>query len=279
MASRTAFLASAALVAVLATASSANAQYGAPYSSQPAEADQGFIWSDWSISVGAGAQYAPDYEGSDDYEWTFLPLVSARWRDMVSVGRVPGGLGAQATPFRYGGFSAGFGLAYWGGRDDGDNAALAGLGDIDPALVGSISVANRFDWAEVYADFRQDLTGNRDGTAVKAGVRAPLPTSETGVLLTAGASTTWVDEDYMDKTFGVNAVQAARTGYANHDADGGFKDVAADVTARYAVTDSVSVLLGGEVKQLLGDAADSPIVDNRGSPTQARVFGGVTYRF
>jgi outer membrane scaffolding protein for murein synthesis (MipA/OmpV family) len=264
-------------LAVLAAALSVFAAAAAAQDHGPS--DGGFLWGDWSFVVGAGAEYRPDYEGSDDYEWNFLPHATATWRDLATFGRVRGGWGAEVTPLRYDGFSLALGLAWQEGRDSGDNSALVGLGDVDDSLVGTVTAANSFDWAEIYASLQQDFTGNRDGTAVEAGVHVPLPVAETGVRLNAGASVTWVDEDYMQKTFGVNAAQAARTGYGVHDADAGLKDIGASLIADYDVTDTIGVTVGGEVRQLLGDAASSPIVDGRGSATQARVFGGVTYRF
>lgn len=244
-----------------------------------APADGGLIWSDWRFVIGGGAEYKPDYEGSDDYEWAFLPYATATWKDMITFGRVRGGWGGEATPLSYRDFTLSLGLAWQQGRDSGDNAALIGLGDIDDALVGTLTAANRFEWADVYASLQQDFTGNRDGTAVEIGANAPLPVSQTGVRLTAGVSAIWVDDDYMQKTFGINAVQSARTGYAVHNADSGIKDVGANLIADYDLTENVSLTVGGEVRQLLGDAADSPIVDTQGSATQGRVFGGVTYRF
>lgn len=239
----------------------------------------GILGTEWTLKVGAGASYSPDYEGSDDYEWNFVPIVQAKWRDLFTVGRVSGGLGVEATPFRYDTFSFGFGVAYWGGRDDSDNAALSGLGDIDPTLMGTATIANRFQFVEARATLLHDFTGNRDGTAVKLGLGAPLPMSDTGVRLIAGVDTTWADENHMSKTFGINAAQAAQSGYATHDADASFKDISASLTASYDITDDVAVVVRGQVKQLLGDAADSPIVDQNGSATQGSIFAGITYQF
>ncbi|MFN3400923.1 MAG: MipA/OmpV family protein, partial [Ferrovibrio sp.] len=38
---------------------------------------------DWEIRIGAGALYQPEYEGSDDYEVSPLPLLMINYRDLV----------------------------------------------------------------------------------------------------------------------------------------------------------------------------------------------------
>lgn len=263
-------------LAVMAiTASGANSQEYTPTSGS----GSGFLGTEWTLTAGAGAIFSPDYEGSDDYEWTFVPLVKATWRDMLTIGNVTGGYGAEATPFRFDTVSLGFGVAYWNGRDANDNTALAGLGDIDAAIIGTATLAKRFELVDARATLLYDLSGNRDGAAVEAELSAPLITSDTGVEVIAGASTTWASNNFMSNTFGVNATQAANSGYAIHNAEAGFKDVAVSLQASYDVTTQVALTVRGEVKQLLGDAADSPIVRQQGDSTQGSVFAGITYQF
>ena len=266
---------SLALAALGATAPGA---HGQEYATNTGSGS-GFLGTEWTLTAGAGAVFEPDYEGSDDYEMTFRPLLRATWRDMLTVGNVTGGYGVEATPFRFDTVSLGFGLAYWNGRDASDNTALIGLGDIDSAVMGTATIANRFELFDASATLLYDLTGNRDGAAVRAGISTPLATSDTGVELIAGATTTWASDNYMSTTFGISPVQSANSGYGVHDADAGFKDIAANLQASYNVTSQVALTLRGEVKQLIGDAADSPIVKQQGDSTQGSVFAGVTYRF
>ncbi len=264
-----------ALAVSVISAAGANSQEYTPNTSS----ESGFLGTEWTLTAGAGAVFEPDYEGSDDYEWTFVPLVKATWRDMLTIGNVTGGYGAEATPFRFDTVSLGFGVAYWNGRDANDNAALAGLGDIDGAIIGTATLAKRFELVDARATLLYDFSGNRDGTAVEAELSAPLITSDTGVEVVAGASTTWADNNFMSNTFGVNTTQAANSGYAIYNAEAGFKDVAVSLQASYDVTTQVALTVRGEVKQLLGDAADSPIVNRQGNSTQGSVFTGITYQF
>jgi len=175
--------------------------------------------------------------------------------------------------------SMGFGLAYWGGRDTSDNVALIGLGDLDSSIMGTATIANRFELVDAHATLIHDFSGNRDGTAVELGLSAPLLTSDNGVELVGGATATWASDNYMSNTFGISSVQSANSGYATHNAESGIKDIAASLQANYNVNEQVALTVKGEVKQLLGDAADSPIVKQQGDATQGRIFAGITYKF
>lgn len=68
---------------------------------------------DWDITLGVGAAMRPTFEGSDRYTATPLPLLSVRWRDMISIG--DGGLSVywHRKRFRIGG-----GLTFDSGRKD-----------------------------------------------------------------------------------------------------------------------------------------------------------------
>ncbi|HSA82816.1 MAG TPA: MipA/OmpV family protein, partial [Geminicoccaceae bacterium] len=85
-------------------------------------------------------------------------------------------------------------------------------------------------------------------------------------------------EDYMSSYFGIDAADAARSGLDQFNADEGFKDVSVGgaLTYRY---DRLSVSLLANYARLIGDAADSPVVDDAGDENQ--FFGGalVNYTF
>ena len=46
---------------------------------------------DWQVMLGGGAIYAPDYEGSDDYEVLPFPFLSVEYRDLAYI-RGPEGI-------------------------------------------------------------------------------------------------------------------------------------------------------------------------------------------
>ncbi len=58
--------------------------FGQEPESKPSKSD------DWTFTLGAGAAYSPDYEGSNDYDIKPLPLVEVSWRDVVKIGSLSG---------------------------------------------------------------------------------------------------------------------------------------------------------------------------------------------
>ena len=72
----------------------------------------------------------------------------------------------------------------------------------------------------------------------------------------------------MSSYFGVAATNAARSGLERYDADEGFKDIAVSASPTYAFSERWSVAGCGHCAPRLGDAEDSPIVDDRGDANQ-----------
>ncbi|MEL6978899.1 MAG: MipA/OmpV family protein [Pseudomonadota bacterium] len=235
----------------------------------------------WSGSVGIGAGAAPDYEGSDDY--TVIPLPNfelSRGGYGVKTNRL--GLEADLTPSRS--FNAGPILRYQFGRDDDvEDSRVSRLDEVDPSieLGGFVSYAipnltGTGDVAVLRLSAVQDVADGHGGFVAEASAGYVRPVTE---RLSAGAflGATYASEDYMDAFFGVSAAEAARSGLSASDADGGLKDVGVTVVLDYALTDSWSLNGVAGYKRLLGDAADSAVTDEAGSPDQA--FGGLGFSY
>lgn len=235
-------------------------------------------WSQVDLSIGAGVGFAPDYEGSDDYEVTGIPMIDLNWADTVILDM--SGLKVNAISVENGesAFTAGPLLGYHGGRDDGDNDALRGLGDIDATVEGGGFVSYSHGPWMVDMAIRTDLGEGHEGTVadISAGYGWQF---ENGFSMATGVSTSWASEDYMSSFFGISRAQANRTRYNEYDAGGGFKDVGLWFNASYDLTENWSVGAQSGLTQLLGDAADSPIVDDEGSATQFMTGIGVSYKF
>lgn len=235
---------------------------------------------DWRFAVGGGAVVRPEYEGSKDYDVDFAPVLSVSYRDLVQLrgtalsADLLGLLGARPVP----GLQAGPIVRYRFGRDQDDNAALRGLGDVD----GSVEVGGFLRWTDgrwsIGATLVQDVAGGHEGmlAELEAGWRTRL--TERWTLAVQG-QLTWADGNYNQAFFGISRAQSLRSGRSVYDADAGIKDVGVSVGLDYALTRHWA--LSGRVgyTRLLGDAADSPLVDGSGSPDQ--FLGGlfVSYRF
>jgi len=228
---------------------------------------------DWRFSLGAIVGVRPDYEGSDDYEFAWAPDIKISWRDTI----VLQGRSLRAV-YRKGGLKLGPLIALESGRDDGDNNALRGLGDIDTGLSGGAFLTYEvIERLTLETEFRQEFAGGHGGALWDFGVGLRLPFEKPVIKGYAGA--TYASDDYMEEFFGVNAVQSANSGQPVFGADGGVKNVTMSLSTGFDIDESW--VIGGRViyGYLLGDAADSPIVDRNGSRHQVTVGVGLSAQF
>ncbi len=95
-------------------------------------------------------------------------------------------------------------------------------------------------------------------------------------LVFAALGATWASDDYMESFFGIDAKQSVDSGHKKYKAEAGIKDVNVSLTAGYPMTNRWR--LGGKIeyKRLLGDEADSPIIDDK---NQFLVGFGISYHF
>jgi outer membrane scaffolding protein for murein synthesis (MipA/OmpV family) len=226
----------------------------------------------WIVTLGAGTEYGPSYQGASDQSFSFVPDF-----DIRRLGE-PADLSAPDDNLDYS-------LIDWRGlelgpvvgiRDDSrstsDDSALAGLHDIDWSIDAGLFaeywlVPNRFRLrvegrqgvrshdgfvADFYADFFQPV-GSR-------------------VILSAGPRLSLANATYMRNNFSVTPLEAAANGsLPAFDAAGGLKSVGFVVSASYQFTDTMSVQVYDKFDRLVGDAADSPIVTEIGSANQNTV--------
>lgn len=79
--------------------------------------------------------------------------------------------------------------------------------------------------------------------------------------------------------FGINAAQSAASGLPLFDAKGGVRSVGAGTQARYFWTPQFATHAFLEYERLTGDAAGSPLVEQRGTPNQLTIGFGATHSF
>ena len=70
-------------------------------------------------------------------------------------------------------------------------------------------------------------------------------------------------DDYMESFFGIDEKQSINSGYKKYNAESGIKDVNITVSAGYKITSRWRIGATVGYKRLVGDAADSPIVDDK----------------
>jgi outer membrane scaffolding protein for murein synthesis (MipA/OmpV family) len=254
------------LLAGRATAQTGLAPQAAPALGAPG-ADQ------WRIGIGVGALLTPDYLGSNDF--MVRPLVSPDIRSPNDTFFLSFRDGLGTTLFREGPFSAGLVLRPRFGRDQDDNPALRGMGDIRFSGEGGGFVS--------YSDGTWLARGEvRYGFGGYSGVVADARLDRVWrvhprVILSAGPRLSWGGSGFAETFFGVDEGQAQRSGYRPFRPND-YWFAAAAAGATWVIDERWAMIAFGEVGQIFGQAADSPLID-RGSATQAVLGVTMAYRF
>lgn len=229
--------------------------------------------NDWDVTVGLGSIVTPEFEGAEDYDVMPLPYVDIKYKDLIELNPIEG-LRLNAIRARH--FKAGVGVGYDFGRDEDDSNHLQGLGDIDGSVEGLAFAEYKIGLASLGVTFAQDLGDGHEGhtATLEAGYFVPLPQYKS--FLRPSISTTYASEDYVQNYFGVNTRQAARSRFAAYNPDAGFKDISASLLGGYKINDHWGMTAYLQYKQLIGDASDSPIVQD-----DTQITGGafITYDF
>jgi outer membrane scaffolding protein for murein synthesis (MipA/OmpV family) len=236
---------------------------------------------DWSLRLGGAALVVPSYEGSDSAAVRPVPLVDLQWRDLVFLDSRRG-LGANLIrvddPRGRGSLKIGPFANWRFARKEGDDDDLRGLGDVK----GGVDVGAFAQYSLGRIDL--NLTGKRNasdrdlGGTVEFGARYRLaPIGRT--MVSFGPSVTWADSDYMKSYFGVAADKVLASGLAAYVPSAGVKDVGIGVLAVHPFAGNWALSGFGGYTRLVGDAADSPLVKQRGSANQLSFGLGLSYKF
>ena len=229
------------------------------------------------VTVGAGVAVVPDYEGSDDYE--AFPLLhfrmawaNGRYLDFTG-NRLKYNFMADSN------WSIGPMARYRGKRDDDvEEDAVAEMKEVDAAIeLGGFVAYNFGENFEIGADLVQDVADGHDGYLVGFHIGYKIHMEK--MMIGLKGFTTFVNNDYMEAYFSVNGNNVGNSSLDYYDADDGFKDVGITCVLSYQINNSwgATGVLG--YTRLIGDAEDSPVVDDVGDANQ--LLGGImaTYRF
>lgn len=224
----------------------------------------------WSLIVGAGASYGPEYEGSDEFEVSPIPVFVFNYGEWLEIN--PGGV--AITAYERDGFALAATVGYESGRDEDDGDRLKGLGDIDFAATVGAKASYTWSGVEFYASVDQTIDGS-ESLIGKFGAEYSAPVTAR-LILGAGVEAVIANDKHMEAYFGVNAAQAARSGLREYKAEAGFKSVEVSASATYMLSEHWLVRGETSLGILTGDAADSPIVEEKLQPS-ASLFVG--YKF
>lgn len=244
--------------------------------------------SERSIAVGASVVVKPKYEGSDNHDVYAIPLFVPKFTDSADenpslfkkIRRRVKFRGLDDIRFRafgHGRFETGVITGYISDREQSDGRLLRGLGDVDGGFIfGGYAGVRHGDLVFDVALFDK-VSGDDAGVQVRLGVETEKQVSER-TALKARVGANFASDDYMQTYFGVSPGQAATSiaGLPVYNPDAGLKDVHFETGVEVLLSNRWLLKASGRYNRLLGDAADSPIVE---SENQFSGSVGLGYRF
>lgn len=242
------------------------------------EGPDGPMQASSEFMVGLGMVNGPAYLGSDERKTRALPVLATRWSNGWSAG-VGGFAGTGGVFYRFPSstpWSYGLRLTVDLGRNEDDADALRGMGDIEarPEVGGFASYA-LLPGLRAGAAFRYGSGNDRDGLLGELSLRGMVPVAS-NVRLTAGLMATFANAPSMQSSFGIDAGQSLRSGYALYTPGSGLRNVDLQLGGMVDLGSSTMLMLGVTGRSLLGDAADSPLTRERNSLS---ALASLSYRF
>ena len=241
-----------------------------------------------SITLGGAAIVKPKYEGSDEFQTIPIPIIIPKFSEMVEedgsaiteVRKRVNFRGLDEIRIRVLGgerLHAGAVTGYITKRDQDDGRLLRGLGDIDGGLVAGAYTGFTLGAFQFDATILEKVTGDDSGPEFRFGVETTQQITER-TRIVARVGTTFASDDYMQTYFGVTPAQSrnSKAGLPVYTPDAGIKDVFFELGGTMDLSDRWLLKAGGRYGRLLGDAADSPVVE-----TENQLSGvlGLGYRF
>jgi len=241
-----------------------------------------------SITLGGAAIVKPKYEGSDEFQTIPIPIIIPKFSETVEedgsaiteVRKRVNFRGLDEIRIRVLGgerLHAGAVTGYITKRDQDDGRLLRGLGDIDGGLVAGAYTGFTLGAFQFDATILEKVTGDDSGPEFRFGVETTQQITER-TRIVARVGTTFASDDYMQTYFGVTPAQSrnSKAGLPVYTPDAGIKDVFFELGGTMDLSDRWLLKAGGRYGRLLGDAADSPVVE-----TENQLSGvlGLGYRF
>ena len=235
----------------------------------------GWISGDWYLTLGATGLVAPNFEGGRKYMVSAQPIISlgkvgpeARFtsrNDNISLALIDDGS-----------VRAGLTGKFIFSRDSKDE--LKGL---DPVRwggeVGGFFEFYPLDWVRARAELRHGIRAH-DGFVADIAADAFYDVTPT-VRISGGPRVSFASSNYFDAYYGVDAKEAAASGLSEYHPGGGLKSTGLGGAITWKVTEPMTASVFTEYSRLMGPAADSSLVKERGDRNQWMFGVSTTYRF
>jgi outer membrane protein len=231
----------------------------------------------WVVTLGGYGGGEPLFPGAKGLTSTFRPIVDIRREGDKEWLGLPNDA-VNLTLYQTGNFRAGAAGDLLQNRDRSDDSALKGLRNIDYTLeLGAFAEYYPVPFIRTRVELLQGVTGSNGFVAnlMADYIYQPDP----HWLFTAGPRLRFVNTQYESTFFSISKAESAASGLAPFHASGGLDSAGIDVTARYNMSERLSLRAFAEWDRLTGDGADSPLVKFRGSEDQFQFGVGAAYKF
>jgi outer membrane protein len=239
---------------------------------------------DWIVTIGLEPRIIPAWPGAPEskFGWTALPLF-----DIRKAGTPPNffaprdSLSFPVVDLPQ--FKVGPAVRLIWERKASDYMPLTGLANVNYAIqAGGFAEFWAVPWLRLRGELRQGV-GGETGLTGDVFLDAVVPLGQ--FRLSGGPRLTLQTAAAVSPYFSITAAQAAAanlTGFAPltaYNAGGGLYSYGAGAQAEYFWSPQWATHVFAEYERLTGDAANSPLVIQRGSPNQFTFGAGATYSF
>jgi len=224
--------------------------------------------------VGVGIGGLPDYQGSNDYMVGGAPFFRLTLPKTEYYLRLIA-TDLQANIINHPWLRLGPAINYRFGRnDDIEDKVVKHMKEIDGTIEAGAFVGvelvdkdNPRQRFIAQVEFLSDVGGEYNGYNFALSASYWLPVSKP-VDIMFGAGINYASDNYMKTYFGVDSEDSARTGLDHYKAEAAFYTARVNTAAVLHLSESWHLAAGVQWRPLLGDAADSPIVEERGEKNQ-----------
>ena len=221
----------------------------------------------------------PDYEGSNNYIYAVAPLLQYKFGETSRYFQLIGNK-VYLNILNHQNWEFGPKAVYRFGRDGSKDVVVKKMDEVDDSIeVGAfLGFAKKFDnnirhRMNIHIDVTQDVVDGHEGLVAQLSGIYWRPIARAFDIGFRG-NVTYANKEYMSSFFDVSANDSALSGLPQFDADAEFKDASASLMGLLHLNKAWHLGGGIQYQRLFGDAADSPVVDQRGDENQ--YFAGVS---
>ncbi|TCQ00505.1 outer membrane protein [Rhizobium sp. PP-F2F-G36] len=240
--------------------------------------DSDHFWSgNWSLSLGGAVANGPAFEGAKNRKFLFSPIISVGRQGQIQRFSSRNDSASFAL-YDSAIFRAGIAGKLITGRDNDTSEELEGLSEIKSGGEAGVFVdVYPTDGLRARAEIRHGIRSHH-GTVADLSVDAYTDVAPT-VRISAGPRATYATAGFGQAYYGVDTKESFASGLTRFNSSSGWQSIGIGGAVNWKATDKIDTSLFAEYKRIVGIAADSSLVRQKGSDHQLLVGVSATYRF